>query len=269
MTRAAPRRVRKTVFGRDPGAYDRSRLPYPSRVFALLTNRCGLGPGTAVFEIGPGTGIATSELLRLGANPLTLIEADARLARFLADRLAPFAGAVTISNQAFERAPLSRGAFDLGVAASSFHWLPERRALRKIARVLRPGGWWATWNNHHGDPYRTSPFHDALQPLYEVLDGGRGQRYTKAVAAKDRRERLLALRSVGEFEQISREDIRWTARLTTAQVRSLWGTFSDIMTRPPARRRWFLRELARTVDERFGGTVEFPVLTPIYTARRR
>ena len=52
-------------------------------MFEILASRCGLRPGAAVFEIGPGTGIATRELLRLGADPLTVVEPDRRLVGFL------------------------------------------------------------------------------------------------------------------------------------------------------------------------------------------
>ena len=200
---------------------------------------------------------------------MTLIEPDRRLARYLMGSLGPYAGRVRVSIAPFERAALSAGSFDLGVAATSFHWLPERLALRKIARALRPGGWWATWNNHHGDPYRPSAFHRALQPLYRELSGGRvGREYTKTSAARDRRDRLRALESVGRFDDISREDVRWSVTLATAHVTALWGTFSDIVTLSPRRREWFLAELGRIADEQFGGEVTFPMLTPVYSARR-
>jgi SAM-dependent methyltransferase len=266
------RKVRGSVFGRAPEAYDHARLAYPKRVYEILTTRCGLHPGAVVFEIGPGTGIATRELLRLGGNSITLIEPDRRLARYLVDSLGSRDRRVTISIKPFERAALPAEGFDLGVAATSFHWLPERLALRKVARALKPGGWWATWNNHHGDPYRPSPFHRALQPLYRELSHGRGVvpggGQTQASAARDRRNRIAALKSVGKFDHISREDIRWPVTLETARVKALWGTFSEIVTLPPGKRDWFLTEVEKIADEQFDGEVQFPMLTPIYTARR-
>jgi SAM-dependent methyltransferase len=264
-----PRRVQKRVFGRDPEAYDRARLPYPSRVYQILATRCGLGRGTAVFEIGPGTGIATRELLRRGADPLLLIEPDRRLARYLAKSLDLPPGRVTISTHPFELARISTNGFDLGIAATSFHWLPERLALRKVARALRPGGWWATWNNHHGDPYRPSPFHRAIRPLYRRLSRGRaGWMESRSSERRDRADRFRALDSVGAFDRISREDLRWTVRLETSRVTALWASFSEIATLPPAPRAGFLAELGRIADEQFGGEVSFPMLTPLYTARR-
>jgi len=265
-----PRSVRRTVFGRDPRAYDRYRLPYPAPLYQRLSERCGLGPGCAVLEIGPGTGIATRELLRRGADPLVLVEADPRLARFLRRELAPGSARLTVLNAPFERTRLAESSFDLAVAASSFHWLPPRRALRSIARALRPGGWWASWNQHHGDPFRPSRFHQALQPLYRQLHGGRPPRPPDRRGAQaDRARRIADLRAVGAFDRIRVEELRWDAHLSTEHVTALWGTFSDVLTLPRPRRRWFLGELGRLVDREFGGEATIPILTPLYTARRR
>jgi SAM-dependent methyltransferase len=223
VTPRVSRRVRSTSFGRDPAAFDRARLRYPKRVYELLTKRCGLHPGTVAFEIGPGTGIATRELLRRGAAPMTLIEPDRRLARYLVRSLRSKADRVIVLTKPFEDVSLPSANFDLGVAASSFHWTPERRALGKIARALKPGGWWAAWGNRHGDPFRPSAFHEALQPLYRTLSNGRaGGEFNKAAATKERAGRMAALRSMGKFDHISREEIRWTVHLTSAQVRALW-----------------------------------------------
>lgn len=70
-------------FGDDPANYESARPPYPARVFEVLTSRCGLGPGTRAFEIGPATGLATRELAARGANVIA-IEPDPRLATHLA-----------------------------------------------------------------------------------------------------------------------------------------------------------------------------------------
>jgi SAM-dependent methyltransferase len=200
---------------------------------------------------------------------VTLVEPDRRLARFLRRSLAPHAERVTIVTEPFEGASLPSASFDLGIAASSFHWTSERLALRKVARVLKPGGWWATWGNRHGDPYRASPFHQALQPLYRILSNGRASgAFGRSAAARDRVERMAALKSIGKFDHVAREDIRWTVSLTTARVRALWATFSDVITLPPRKRIWFLDGLAKVADERFDGQVEFPMLTPVYTARK-
>jgi hypothetical protein len=88
------------------------------------------------------------------------------------------------------------------------------------------------------------------------------------LAARDRQRRIAAIKSVGKFDRVSREDIHWSVVLDTARVSALWATLSDVLILAPKTRRRFLSELGRVVDEQFGGAVEIPVLTPLYTARR-
>lgn len=264
---------RRGVFGRDPEGYHKARLDYPPRLYDVLRDRCGLAPGRSVLEIGPGTGIATRALLQRGAGPMTLVEADPRLARYLRASLVCGPAPVQVLSSSFESAELPSASFDLVVAASSFHWLPPRRALRKVARVLRPGGWWAAWNNHHGDPFRRSEFNDALQPLYAELRGNRRRTYdaVRRMRAQDRRERerrLAAVAAVGRLGRVSCIQLRWAVQLPSERVVALWSTFSDIVTLPPGRRRWFLSELGRIARDQFGGRVTLQMVTPLYTARR-
>jgi phospholipid N-methyltransferase len=75
------------LFGNDPGTYAQARPDYPDALYERLITRCGLRPGISVFEIGPGTGLATRRLLSLGASPLRAIEPDPRLAIFLRDTI--------------------------------------------------------------------------------------------------------------------------------------------------------------------------------------
>ncbi len=76
-------------------------------------------------------------------------------------------------HHAFEDAELSPHAFDLVVAATSFHWLDPDTALDKIADVLRPGGHVALWWNVFSD------LGQLLAQLMEVAQtrfGGRVER---------------------------------------------------------------------------------------------
>jgi hypothetical protein len=132
-------RFGRAAFGEDPGGYHATRPAYPSWVFEVLRERCHLVPGTATFEIGAGTGLATRPLLDQGANPLLAIEPDSRLADYLRRSIPDTALSVTVS--AFEDTTLTPAGFDLGVSATAFHWLNEGWALSKIAELLRPRGW--------------------------------------------------------------------------------------------------------------------------------
>ncbi len=77
------RQFGRQAFGENPASYHSSRPEYPEWVYVTLASGCGLRRNAAVFEIGAGTGTATRRLLDLGADPLTAVEPDQRLADFL------------------------------------------------------------------------------------------------------------------------------------------------------------------------------------------
>jgi SAM-dependent methyltransferase len=87
-----------------------------------------------------------------GADPLVAIEPDNRLADFLCETI--HSEALTVIRSTFEDAVLRGAGFDLGFSATAFHWLDEETALKKVAGLLRPGGWWVMVWNDFGDPDR-------------------------------------------------------------------------------------------------------------------
>ena len=126
----------RVAFGDDPAGYHAARPAYPDWVFETLHDRCGLKDGAAIFEIGPGTGIATRRLLDLGANPLVAIEPDPRLAAYLRGKNPDEALVVEVST--FEDAALPELAFDLGVSATAFHWLDENTVWPRSRACFGP-----------------------------------------------------------------------------------------------------------------------------------
>jgi SAM-dependent methyltransferase len=260
----------RRVFGRDPETYDRSRLEYPPRVFEILRTKCGLDASSAVLEIGSGTGKATRQLLQEKARSILALEPNPRLARFLRNSVRKFPSRVEVRQVGFEEVSLPAHHFDLVVAATSFHWLDERRALRKVARVLKPGGCFAAWWNHYGDPLRPNRLSRELHQLYgeprSTWDDWRDRERTHA--SRERARRLGLLRRSGRFDRIAFEEVRWNVRLSTRRVRGLWSTFSEVSTLPARKRRRLLDRLAEVMDDRFGGSVRLNIVTPVYSARR-
>lgn len=236
---------------------------------SLLRRRCRLGADTRGFEIGGGTGIATRQILELGVGHLTVIEPDVRLVRFLRASLEGHRPDVEIVRASFEATRLPPGEFDFGFGATSFHWLNEISALRKVARWLRPGGWWAAWWNVVGDPRWPTPFQRALAPLYAALPSSPSAgRAGRPPFALDRVRRLSALRATDRFERITVDVFRWNWRLSTPRLRALFGTFSEVTTLPSSGRKRFLDALGAVAEEQFDGIVSLPMITPVYTARR-
>jgi SAM-dependent methyltransferase len=253
----------RQAFGDDPANYDAARPDYPDWVYETLSSRCGLAPGCAAFEVGAGTGKATRELLARGADPLFAIEPDARLAQFL--RASLVSPALSVIEATFEDAALPRAGFDLGLAATSFHWLDELKALNKVAELLRPGGWWAAVWSVFGDDDRPDPFHDATDAL--LSDGPKSP--SQGAYALQHHARMGAFGRCGAFEAVSHEREDWELVLDPDQVVALYSTYSNIVAFPPEERAEVLAELRRIAADEFDGRVIRNMVTVLYTARRR
>jgi SAM-dependent methyltransferase len=256
----------RRLFGDDPAAYERGRPDYPAALYDALRRRCGLGPGSRVFEVGPGTGIATRRLLELQPAMVWAVEPDPRLARYLREALDD--PRLRIVESAFEDAPLAPAGFDVGVAAMSFHWLKPHEALTKVAEALAPGGWWAMWWTVYGRDASDDAFAQASRPLFASLPSGpSGSGRDRPPFALDESARLR------EFAEAGLEDARverwsWDEPFSTSRIVDLYSTFSAVNALPAPQREDFLRRLARIADEQFGGRLSRPLQAILYTARR-
>jgi SAM-dependent methyltransferase len=257
------RREGRRLFGADPAAYDTARPGHAERVYEVLAERCGLGPGSRVLEIGPGTGQATRRLLALGAV-VTGVEPDPELAAYLEQTLP----GLEIHAAAIEDARLPEGAFDLAVAASSFHWVDEPSGLQVIHHTLLPDGWFAMWWTLFGEPGQKDAFMRAVDPFFVGLsrspnsgDPGR-QPFALDVEARS------AVLGTAGFVDIAHETVRWTARWDAQGIRALYATFSPISSLEEPRRTEILDGVATIAERDFGGVVERVLVTSLFTARR-
>jgi SAM-dependent methyltransferase len=254
----------RQAFGRDPGGYHAARPAYPDWVFDVLRERCGLRPDVVTFEIGAGTGTATRRLLELGANPLLAIEPDSRLASFLRETIPD--KALTVVVAPLEETVLQEASFDLGVSATACHWLTEDVALTKVAKLLRPGGWWAMVWNVFGDSDRPDPFHEATKTLLNGAlspSAGNGE----VPFALDAEARLAALERTQAFDNIEHLTSAWSLALDADQTAALYATYSNINIRPD--REVVLAELRGIARDEFDGRVIRNMVTSLYVARRR
>ena len=257
------RQFGRQAFGESPASYHSSRPEYPEWVYAALASECGLRRNATVFEIGAGTGTATRRSLDLGADPLTAVEPDQRLADFLRAHNPDQALQVVVAP--FEDASLEAEAYDLGVSATAFHWLDEGAALVKIASLLRPGGWWAAVWNVFGDDSQADPFHEAtkelLGPPANPSAGERGIPF-----ALDSVARLAALKRTGAFDVVENRVSRWPLVLDADQTVGLYGTYSNVTARVD--RDAVLAEIGRIARDVFMNRVVRNMITSLYIARR-
>ena len=219
----------RQAFGHDPAGYDAARSDYPDWVFNFLCERCGLTSGAVTFEIGAGTGKATRQLLELGANPLVAVEPNVRLATFLRETIPDKALAVMVAP--FEEAVLQEASFDMGLSATAFHWLNEDFGLTKVAKLLRPGGWWAMLWNVFGDCRLPDPFHEATKSLVNgPLSPSIGN--DEVPFALDAKARLAALERTNAFDSIEHRTSAWSLVLDPHQTVALYATYSNVNMHP-------------------------------------
>jgi SAM-dependent methyltransferase len=244
----------RRLFGGDPPGYDQARPDYPIRVYNVVREKCRLARTSRVLEIGAGTGRVTRSLIELGADHIVAVEPDESLAAYLASATKDSGVSVDVRVAAFEDVKLPNSWFDLAVAASSFHWVDQTVGPRKVANVLRPGGWWVMWWNVLGDPSQPDPFYEATADLLSDLAkspwaGTQG----RLAFALDVEARKAALRTVASFRKIDHEIIRWTAHFDAAQTKALYATFASI---------------SRLEDSEREALLERNMITAIYAAQR-
>ena len=268
MTRTIDRSEGRTLFGRNPEGYDAVRPDYPPWVYQRLQDAGALVAGAATLEIGAGNGLATRELIAHGANPLILIEPDARFARLLQSIIDDSDVDCRLIGQSFENAALDPGTFDLVASATSFHWVEQRPGLTKIYDLLRPGGCIALWWNVFQVLDRRDAFHDATRSLLAPLATSPSGDAQGIPFALDRVARETALNDVG-FEDIEYIESHWALTLSTQQVGLLYEGFSSIQCLSEDERRSVLDALMHISDAHFNGRVERNMTTCLYLARTR
>ena len=256
---------RRHSFDEDPNNYQAARPGYPSRVYEVLAD-CGLRAGARVVEIGPGTGQVTGRLTAEGAS-VVAVELGAGLAARLRENLA--GQDVTVVEGDFCEVDLPGTDFDLAVCATAFHWLDADVAVRRLAELVRPGGWLAVWWTVFGDPHRPAAWRADLQHLYRRWMPDESRDPTEIPAPMRVAERTAELASGGLFGPVRVEMIRWDHPMTPTAARRLWATFPNVRELDPGQRETFLDGVAEVVAGQPDGMVVDHYATALYTAERR
>ena len=255
----ALRQLARHTYGADAAGYRDGRPDYPARVYEVLRSGCGVGPGSRVLEIGPGSGLVTGHLVVAGAR-VVAVEPDQGFAEYLG-RVMP---EVQVVGAPFEEADVGDG-FDAVVAATSFHWLDQSAALRKLGGVLRPGGWGAIWWTVFSDPYREDPLVAAASA---VLGFEPGNQRGGTGFQLDTDARCEDLRRGAGLVDVSAELIPWDLPMAADQVRALFNSMMTIRQLPDDERTRVLDTVTGLVNERFGGIATRPHLTAVYIGRK-
>ena len=126
-------------------AYAKYRPTYPSAYFDYLLGAVNLTAGSAVADVGAGTGIFTRQLLERGLH-VTAVEPNADMRAQLMQALAGQAGFAASGGSA-EATELPDASVDLVTAAQAFHWFNPDTFKLECRRILKPGSKVAlVWN---------------------------------------------------------------------------------------------------------------------------
>jgi len=256
----------RRLFGADPAGYASARPDYPDAVYDALVERCGLGPGCRVLEVGPGPGLVTRRLLAAGAR-VVAVEPDSASAAYLAEELGEGATPLEVRVSTWEEAQIELGAHDLFVAATSFHWVDQAAGMPKVGQALRPGGWAAIWWTLYHVPDTTDPFGDAADDVLASVRRGFDEP-GRPPFQLDQEHRLRDLAELAGLTELGSERIRWSRRLSAAETRALYASMATVLRRPADERARVLDAIEGIVERDFGVYVERPFFTIAYFGQR-
>jgi ubiquinone/menaquinone biosynthesis C-methylase UbiE len=237
--------------------YDAARPSYPDGVYQALEDTAGALAGKLVLDGGAGTGIATRQLAARGARIVAVDIAEKMLRK--AREYGP--GACYLLADA-NSTPLRDGCADLACFAQSWHWFCNDNAPREIARVLKPGGFWAAWWNQESAD--GEEWFDAYQSLLESACPGYDRRNRDARWSDERIEQT------GLFEPGSETEVLWTRVLSVEEWLTYERSKSYVGEMPAADRDLLLSQIGDIAIQRFtDGRMSVRHCTRLRMARRR
>jgi SAM-dependent methyltransferase len=122
---------RSLSFGAEAAAYERGRPSYPPEAIDWL-----LPSGASdVLDLGAGTGKLTTRLVERGLA-VVAVDPIPEMLELLSNSLP---GTPALLGTA-EDIPLPDDSVDAVLVAQAWHWFDPERAIKEVARVLRPGG---------------------------------------------------------------------------------------------------------------------------------
>jgi len=260
MVRLEPHRFRSTI-----PYYTRYRVPYPDALIAVVAERCGIGPGSQVLDLGCGPATLAIAFARHGAT-VTAMDPDADMLA-VAKAAAAEAGVTLrlIEGSSYDLGP-AIGRFRLVTMGRSFHWMDRAATLAALDGMIEPGGAIAMFGNEH---------REAPGPDWRALVKRLREKFVPELAA-ERRQRTIeregheAVLSRSAFSRIAGNGVIVRRALTPDEIAGNVYSHSD--TSPDAlgdRRQAFETELRAGLAELSaeGGFAEVQWVTAVIATR--
>ncbi len=258
-----PDRALRHLFDVAAERYDRIRPGYPPALWDDVAAFGSLGRGSAVLEIGCGTGQATRDLAARGYRVVAL-EIGPSLAERARRNLADEPD-VTVVTTDFERWTPDRP-FDAVVAATSFHWLDPETRITRAAAAVRPGGTLALVATDHVAGGTRSFFADA-QDCYRRFHRETTPGFRLPEAA-DVVTDVTEIERTGRFGPVDVRRYESETAYSAAEYGDLLLTYSDVLALEPDAQAAFIGCIRGLIDDRYGGRIVKRYVRTLRLARR-
>ena len=215
MTSEESRQRRRSLsFGEEAAAYERGRPSYPPEAIDWL-----LSPDARdVLDLGAGTGKLTIRLVERGLH-VVAVDPIPEMLELLSASLPDTTALLGTA----EEIPLPDDSVDSVLVAQAWHWFDPERAVKEVARVLRPGGRLGlVWNTRD-------------ERLGWVRDLGR-------IVGHEDDPLNHQVTLPDPFAEMERRQVEWTSYLTPQALIDLVASRSYCITSPAEVR-------TRTLDE--------------------
>lgn len=249
-------------FGVDAARYDRARPPYPD---ALVTRIVETSPGTAVLDVGCGTGIVARQFAAAGCTVLG-VDPDARMVEFARST------GVSAEVGTFEEWEPAGRTYDAVVAGQAWHWVDPVAGAAKAARILRPGGRLAVFGHaFDAPPTVTAAYTEAFRRVAPDSPMNRGPA-AGARTALDIYQEMFAraadgIRTAGGYDEPEQWRFTWPQSYTREEWLDHLPTTGALTRLEPAALAEILDQVGAAVDA-LGGSFTMPYTTLAATARR-
>lgn len=256
---------RRWSFNDVASQYDRARPSYPSAVVDAVVRCAAIRPESKILEIGCGSGQLTVPLAAHGAA-ITALELGSHLAALASQRAAPFPR-VEVIEADFDRWSLPRSAFDVVVAATSFHWLDPNTRLERCVDALRPHGTLAIVETHWSAGSGRDRFFTASQDCYARWDPRHDPDFLPPIAGT-MSKRNGELEACQALRAIQVQEFVQERTYTAAQYSALLQTFSDVQALGEASAAGFVACIEHLIERDFGGVVVRKDLYRVWSAAK-
>jgi SAM-dependent methyltransferase len=251
----------RSLFDSAAEQYDAARPAYPASVFDELERRAGPLGSRLVLDFGAGTGIASRQLAGRGATVVSLDIGEQMLRRARARSLQT--PCVLADGH---RMPVRDGAADLITFAQAWHWFDGRLATAEVARVLRPGGYWAAWWNRASAA--GEPWFDRYEDLLaETCPGYTWRRRRDTELEPDWSSEQV--RALGPVESAGTVVLPWIRHVSATDWLTDERSKSYVIALEPAVRDAVLAEVAAIIAAQFpDGRLAVRYQTTLILARK-